>query len=119
VIQDKLSSDIGDSGSRKFKRGYGGACGGVWRSLESGGRFCVGAFGRNLASVAVKMFFAFKSLHTLCTFCAICKNNAVNCITVQQKGLFPSNLSDKNNEDLTAVISRREVISSKLLLSTF
>jgi hypothetical protein len=30
----------------------------VWsgESLESGGRFCVGAFGRNLASVAVKMF---------------------------------------------------------------
>jgi hypothetical protein len=25
-------------------------------SLESGGRFCVGAFDRNLASVAVKMF---------------------------------------------------------------
>jgi hypothetical protein len=25
-------------------------------SLESGGRFCVGAFGRNLASVAVKIF---------------------------------------------------------------
>jgi hypothetical protein len=25
-------------------------------SLESGCRFCVGAFGRNLASVAVKMF---------------------------------------------------------------
>jgi hypothetical protein len=25
-------------------------------SLESGGRFCVGAFGRNLASVAVKLF---------------------------------------------------------------
>jgi hypothetical protein len=24
-------------------------------SLESGGRFCVGAFGRNLASVAMKM----------------------------------------------------------------
>jgi hypothetical protein len=24
--------------------------------LESGGRFCGGAFGRNLASVAVKMF---------------------------------------------------------------
>jgi hypothetical protein len=48
----KLSSHGGDSGSKKFKRGYGG----VWRSLESGGRFCVGAFGRNLASVAVKMF---------------------------------------------------------------
>jgi hypothetical protein len=26
------------------------------RSLESEGRFCAGAFGRNLASVAVKMF---------------------------------------------------------------
>jgi hypothetical protein len=25
-------------------------------SLESGGRFCVGAFDRNLASVAVNMF---------------------------------------------------------------
>jgi hypothetical protein len=25
-------------------------------NLESGGRFCVGAFDRNLASVAVKMF---------------------------------------------------------------
>jgi hypothetical protein len=24
--------------------------------VESGGRFCVGAFGRNLASVTVKMF---------------------------------------------------------------
>jgi hypothetical protein len=24
--------------------------------LESGGRFCVGAFGRNLSPVAVKMF---------------------------------------------------------------
>jgi hypothetical protein len=31
--------------------GSGGVC-----SLESGGRFCVGAFGRNLASVTVKMF---------------------------------------------------------------
>jgi hypothetical protein len=30
----------------------GGVC--VWR--ESGGRFCVGAFGMNFASVAVKMF---------------------------------------------------------------
>jgi hypothetical protein len=25
-------------------------------SLESGGRFCVGAFGRNMSSVAIKMF---------------------------------------------------------------
>jgi hypothetical protein len=52
----EISSDGGDSGSKKCKRGYGGAHGGVWLSLESGGRFCIGAFGRNLASVAVKMF---------------------------------------------------------------
>jgi hypothetical protein len=30
----KLSSDSGDSGSKKFKRGYDAACGGVWRSLR-------------------------------------------------------------------------------------
>jgi hypothetical protein len=33
---------------------FGGVC--VWGILESGGRFCVGEFGRNLVSVAVKMF---------------------------------------------------------------
>jgi hypothetical protein len=50
----KLSSYGGDSGSKKCKRGYGGAYDGVWQSLrlavvgslESGFRFCVGAFGR-------------------------------------------------------------------------
>jgi hypothetical protein len=53
----KLSSESGGSGSEKCIRRYGGAYGGVWRSLflVSGGRFCVGAFGRNLASVAVKI----------------------------------------------------------------
>jgi hypothetical protein len=30
-------------------------------SLESGGRFCVDTFGRNVASVAVKMFSHFFS----------------------------------------------------------
>jgi hypothetical protein len=48
----------------KYKRGCSGAYGGVRRSprlresysLQSGGRFCVGAFGRNLASCAVQMF---------------------------------------------------------------
>jgi hypothetical protein len=30
----KLSPDGGDSGSKKCKRGYGGAYGGVWRSLR-------------------------------------------------------------------------------------
>jgi hypothetical protein len=29
----KLDSDVGDSGSKKSKRGYGGAYGGVRRSL--------------------------------------------------------------------------------------
>jgi hypothetical protein len=29
---------------------------GFGRSMKSGSRFCVGAFGRNLSSVAVKMF---------------------------------------------------------------
>jgi hypothetical protein len=58
----KLSSDGGNSGSKKCGRGYGGACGGGLAesafsgSTESNGGFCVGAFGRNLASVAVKMF---------------------------------------------------------------
>jgi hypothetical protein len=33
----KLSSDGGDPGSKKCKRGYGGACGGVWRSLRMAG----------------------------------------------------------------------------------
>jgi hypothetical protein len=61
------SSDGGNSGSKKCKRGYGGSYGEVWRSLrlagvwslELGRRFCVGAFGGNLASVAVKMFLHF------------------------------------------------------------
>jgi hypothetical protein len=60
----KLSSDGCDSGSKKCKRASGGTNGGVWWSLrlagvwclESGRRFCVGAFDKNLASVAVKMF---------------------------------------------------------------
>jgi hypothetical protein len=57
----QLGSDGRDSGSKKCKRGYRGACGrglaesAFGGSLESGGRFCVGVFGRNLARVAVKM----------------------------------------------------------------
>jgi hypothetical protein len=49
-------------------------------SLESSGRFCVGAFGRNLASVAVKMFshliYFMKKFYKFCTFNTICKDNA-------------------------------------------
>jgi hypothetical protein len=94
----KLSSDGGDSGSRKCKRSCSGTYGGVWWSLllagvwslESGGRFCVGSFDRNLASVAVKMFshliYFVKKFYKFCTLNAICKNNAaINCITAQQK----------------------------------
>jgi hypothetical protein len=60
-------------------------------SLESGGRFCVGAFGRNLASVVLKMFshliYFIKNFYKLCTFSAICKHNAaINCITVEHNG---------------------------------
>jgi hypothetical protein len=44
-------------------------------SLESGCRFCVGAFGRNLASVAVKMFshliYFIKTFYKFLTFNAI------------------------------------------------
>jgi hypothetical protein len=73
-------------------------------SLESGGRFCAGASGRNLASVAVKMFshliYYFTKSCKCCTLNAICKDNvAINCITVQhKKGSFPSVLTgDSNN----------------------
>jgi hypothetical protein len=56
------------------------------RSLESGGQFCVGAFGRNLASAAVKMFshlIYFIKKFCKCTFIAICKDNAaINYIAV-------------------------------------
>jgi hypothetical protein len=81
----KLSFDGGESGSKKCKRGYGGAYGGVWRSLESGGRFCVRAFGKNLTSVAEKMFthliYFLKKFYKFCTFNAIFKeNDAINFI---------------------------------------
>jgi hypothetical protein len=58
----KSSSDGGDSGSKKFIRAISDACGGglvrsaFSRSLGSGCRFCVGAFGTNLIPVAVKMY---------------------------------------------------------------
>jgi hypothetical protein len=64
-------------------------------SLESGGRFCVDAFGRNLASVAVKMFsHLIKFLRNLTNF-VLSIRVAINCITVQHKiGFFPSTLTD-------------------------
>jgi hypothetical protein len=59
-------------------------------SLESGSWFLVGVFGRNLASVAVKMFsnviYFEKEFCQFCTFNAICKDNtAIHFITVKHK----------------------------------
>jgi hypothetical protein len=61
------------------------------------GRFRVGAFGRNLAEVAVKMFLHlmhFKSkFYKCCAFNAICKNNAAtNCVIVQHKKFRPHHI---------------------------
>jgi hypothetical protein len=54
----------------------------VW-SLELGGQFCVGAFGTNMASVAVNMFthliYIMKIFYNCCASNAICKENtAIN-----------------------------------------
>jgi hypothetical protein len=62
---------------------------GVW-SLESRGRFCVDAFGRNLPSVTVKMFshliHLLKKFYKFCIFDVISKDYAaINCITVEHK----------------------------------
>jgi hypothetical protein len=85
VLRNKWSSVGSDYGSKKCKRSYGGVYGGVWRSLslaevwsqESSGRFCVGAFGGNLALVAVKMFSHLnefkKTFYKLSTFNAFAR----------------------------------------------
>jgi hypothetical protein len=101
----KLSSDGGDSGSNKCKRGYGGACGEVWWNLRLAGvwrqadRLSVGAFGMNLVSVAVKMFsnliYFINKFYQRCTFNGSYEDNtAINFITVQHKQIsFPSTLT--------------------------
>jgi hypothetical protein len=94
--QLKLISDCGDSGSNKWKRGSDDASGSVLaksaldESLESGSRFCVVAFGRNLASVAITMFYRQTSFinefNKFCTFYAICKHDAaINYFTDDHK----------------------------------
>jgi hypothetical protein len=97
----KLHSDGGVSGNKKCKRDYGG----VWRSLrlagvcslESGGRFFVGAFDRNLASVAMKIFSHLihfvKKCYKCCTVNAICEENAeINYVAVQHKKVYSRQL---------------------------
>jgi hypothetical protein len=59
-------------------------------SVKTGCRFCIGAFGRSLASVTVKTFPHVIQLtqiyHKFCTFNAICEViTAANCITTQHK----------------------------------
>jgi hypothetical protein len=93
--------------------GYGRVCA-FGRSLESGDLFCVGAFGRNLASVAVKMFslliYFIKKFYKFCTFNMICKGNtAINCRTVQHKICsFPSTLT--NHTTLVSLIFKHHSI---------
>jgi hypothetical protein len=63
--------------------------GGVWRSLcfvgslESDSRFCVGVFGRNLASVIVKLFshsiYFENNVYKICVFNAIYRDSKINC----------------------------------------
>jgi hypothetical protein len=65
----------------------------------SGGRFCVGAFGRNLSSVSVRMssrvIYLKNKFYKLCSFNATCKDYcAINCINDQDKRCsFPSTLT--------------------------
>jgi hypothetical protein len=59
-------------------------------NLESSGRFCVGAFGKNLAFSRHEDVFTFnllfKKLYTFCILNAIFKDNdAMNCIDVKHK----------------------------------
>jgi hypothetical protein len=68
------------------------------RSLESGSQFCVGVYGRYLASVTVKMLIYFiKKFYKFCTLNAIFKdrhNTAIYYITHQhKKGSFQSILT--------------------------
>jgi hypothetical protein len=59
------------------------------RSMESGGRFGVGALDMNVDSIAVKMFshlsyFTITFCFKFFTFITICEDYAaINCVTVQ------------------------------------
>jgi hypothetical protein len=114
----KLSSDGGDSGSKKCKRGCSGTSGGVWPSLrlaevwslDSGSRLLVVAFGRNVASVAVTMFsrsvYLTKGVYELCTCNAICKDSAaISFITVQLKKSILVNFDVSNNNSILSSLA--------------
>jgi hypothetical protein len=99
----KISPGGGDYGRRKCRRGYTCAYGEVRRNLrltevwrmESGGWFCISVFGRNVASVAVKIFaklICTIKVYKFRVFNETWKANAeTNCITFQNKNCsFPS-----------------------------
>jgi hypothetical protein len=71
------------------------ATGGI---LESGGRFCVGLFCRNLALVAVmfsNLIHFWRKLIDFCTSNTICKDNtAINFITFNTKRSIPVNFNE-------------------------
>jgi hypothetical protein len=54
AVAEKIRFDGGDLCSKNCKRGFDGTYVGVW-NLQSGDRFHVGAFGRNLFSAVVKV----------------------------------------------------------------
>jgi hypothetical protein len=83
----KFNFDGGDSGSKKCKRGYGGAYGGVWRSLNTGGRFCVGVFGRESGFNRREDVFTYNLLKkgNFINFVISKDNAAINWITAHHK----------------------------------
>jgi hypothetical protein len=98
----KLSSDGGDSGSKKCKRGYSGAYDRVWRSLHLAGVrwsvlcWCVwqeSGFSRREDVFTWNLLQ--KKNYEFCNFNAIFKDSAViDYITIQHKeGSFPSILT--------------------------
>jgi hypothetical protein len=72
----KISSDRGDSVSKKCRRGYGGAYGEVWRSLRlagawsRAGQFCVRAFdfSRPEDVFTLNLSYFTKKFYKICIF---------------------------------------------------
>jgi hypothetical protein len=67
-----------------FMVGSGGVCFASFCSFKLGRQFCVGAFGRSMASVAVKLFscviYFKKKFYKYCTFNEIFQDNVANIL---------------------------------------
>jgi hypothetical protein len=89
-------------------------------SLESGCRFCVGAFGRNLASVTLKTFshlsYFTKKCYEFCVFGAVCKGNiAINRTTVHhKKGFTPAKFDVSYNSRMIRIASGNVLYQSEI-----